>query len=147
VKTFLADEWDKTPALKRRGGVTILSLDLEAAKGLTMIRPMQRRRTRNSIGVGPNKSSWRRARGSRRKATSPAGRKSSACLMGWRPGRAPSLAEGAIRLEITVNTLKSHLYRARTRHARIIRELMAQTVSTPDEIELELRHLLTSLGG
>ena len=62
------------------------------------------------------------------------------------PG-APSLAEEAIRLGLTINTLKSHLYRARTRHARIIRELVAQTVSTPAEIESELRHLLSSLGG
>ena len=33
VKNFLADEWDKTHALKRGGGHAILSLDFETAEG------------------------------------------------------------------------------------------------------------------
>src|SRR6185436_16919594 len=57
------------------------------------------------------------------------------------PGAA-SLADEASRCGIPLNTLKSHLRRARLRHAEIIRELVADTVSTPEETETELRHLL-----
>ena len=55
---------------------------------------------------------------------------------------APSLAESAARLQLPVNTLKSHLHRARQRQAAILRELIAETVASPVEVEAELKHLL-----
>ena len=58
----------------------------------------------------------------------------------------PPLQEQAARLGLPINTLKSHLHRARQRHGAIIRELIADTVSTPVEVEDELRHLLAALG-
>lgn len=147
VKNFLADEWDKTHALKRGGGLTILSLDLEAAEGRYHEPPDT---------ASPDQEFDRRwaeqilveARARFEKESAAAGRSEIVrVLNGLGDPGAASLAEEAVRLGLTVNTLKSHLYRARTRHARIIRELVAQTVSTPAEIELELRHLLASLGG
>ena len=51
-------------------------------------------------------------------------------------------AEEAGTMGIPVNTLRSQMHRARQRHAAIIRELVAETVSSPLEVEDELRHLL-----
>jgi hypothetical protein len=55
---------------------------------------------------------------------------------------APGLAFEAERLAIPMTTLKTQMHRARQRHASIIRELVAETVSNPLEVEDELRHLL-----
>jgi RNA polymerase sigma-70 factor (ECF subfamily) len=54
----------------------------------------------------------------------------------------PALACEAERLGIGVGTLKSQMHRTRRRHAEIIRELVAETVSSPLDVEDELRHLL-----
>ena len=54
----------------------------------------------------------------------------------------PKLKAEAERLGIPVNTLKTQLHRARQRHAALIREVVAETVSSPLEVEDELRHLL-----
>ena len=56
-----------------------------------------------------------------------------------------SLEEHGLRLKIPVNTLKSHLMRARQRQGVLIRELIAETVSTPVEVEAEMRHLLEAI--
>jgi RNA polymerase sigma-70 factor (ECF subfamily) len=146
VKNFVADEWDKARTLKRGGGQTILSLDLEAAEGRYHDQP---------DNASPDQQFDRRwaaqilaEAGDRFKKESNAAGRGEIVRILHRLGDpdAPSLAEEAGRLGLPANTLKSHLHRARARHARIIREIVAQTVSTPAEVETELRHLLASLG-
>jgi RNA polymerase sigma-70 factor (ECF subfamily) len=146
VKNFVADEWDKAHALKRGGGQTILSLDLEAAEGRYHEQPDDE---------SPDQQFDRRWAGqilaearARFETESKAAGRNEILRVLNRLGDpdAPSLAEEAVRLGLSVNTLKSHLHRARARHARIIREVVAQTVSTPADVETELRHLLASLG-
>lgn len=145
VKNFLADEWDKSRTLKRGGGRAILSLDLEAAEGRYHEQP---------DNASPDREfdrSWAaqilaEARDRFEKESDAAGRKEIVSLLNeLGDPDAPSLSEQAARLGLTLNTLKSHLHRARARHARIIREVVAQTVSTPAEVETELRHLLAAL--
>ena len=146
VKNFLADEWDKKRALKRGGGLTILSLDFEMAEG---------RYREQSDHASPDREFDRRwvsqilaeARDRFEKQSHAAGRGEIIKILN-RLGNpdSPSLTEEAGRLGLSVNTLKSHLHRARMRYARIIREIVAETLSTPAEVEIELRHLLASLG-
>jgi RNA polymerase sigma-70 factor (ECF subfamily) len=147
VKNFLADEWDKTQTRKRGGGRTILSLDLEAAEG---------RYHEPSDQASPDREFDRRwaaeilaeARHRFESESRAAGREEIVRVLNQLGDPdAPSLGEQAARLGLTLNTLKSHLHRARARHARIIREVVAQTVSTPTEVETELRHLLAALDG
>jgi DNA-directed RNA polymerase specialized sigma24 family protein len=144
VKNFLADQWDKARAFKRGGDRTILSLDFEAAEG----------RYHDQVDhASPDLLFDRRwaaqilaeARSRFEAESDAAGRGEILCVLN-RLGDpdAPSLAEEAARLGLSLNTLKSHLHRARARHARIIREVVAQTVSTPAEVEAELRELLAS---
>ncbi|MBL9128135.1 MAG: hypothetical protein JNL97_10830 [Verrucomicrobiales bacterium] len=60
------------------------------------------------------------------------------------PGAKP-LEDQARKLGMPVNTLKSLLRRARMRQARIVRELIAETVESPVEVEVELRELLAAM--
>jgi RNA polymerase sigma-70 factor (ECF subfamily) len=145
LRNFLADEWAKTMAEKRGGGRELLSLDAEAAEGryldtCTLDSPdrlFDRQWAEQLIATAHSRL---------RAEYEQAGRN------GWltvldrvgEPG-APPLAEEAERLGVPLNTLKSHLRRARLRQGEILRALIAETVATPAEVEQELRHLLEAL--
>ncbi len=145
MRNFLADEWDKARSQKRGGGKAVISLEAEEAEGryidaaheLSPDRMFDRQWAEDMLAEA-------RRRLQREYTTT--GRE------GWLevldrvgdPGAATMAAE-AERMGIPVNTLKSHLRRARVRQAEVIRELVAETVSTPAETEAELRHLLEAL--
>lgn len=147
VRNFLHDEWDRTRAQKRGGGQTVISLDAEEAEG---------RYLEVAHGSSPDLEfdrQWAeqllaRARVKLHEEYQASGRGQlfDVLELTGDPG-APPLAQQAAGLGVPVNTLKSHLHRARLRHGAIIRELIADTVSTPVEVEDELRQLLTALGG
>jgi len=145
VRNFLHDEWDRARAQKRGGGQSPLSFDAEEAEGLYLEVPH---------GPTPDMEfdrQWAEQLLARAKArlreeyqASDRGQLIEVLELTGDP-TAPPLVEQAARLGLPVNTLKSHLHRARQRHGAIIRELIADTVSTPVEVEDELRHLLTAL--
>ncbi len=146
VRNFLHDEWDRTRAQKRGGGKTVLSLDaeeaegryLEVAHGSTPDREFDRQWAEQILA---------RARAKLHEEYQSSGRSELLVVLELTGDpNAPPLQEQAARLGLPVNTLKSHLHRARQRHGAIIRELIADTVSTPVEVEDELRHLLAALG-
>ncbi len=147
VRNFLHDEWDRARAQKRGGGQTVISLDAEEAEGRYL-----------EVAHGPTPDmefdrQWAeqllaRARAKLHEEYESSGRNELLDVLELTGDpNAPPLAEQAARLGVPVNTLKSHLHRARQRHGAIIRELIADTVSTPVEVEDELRHLLAALGG
>lgn len=145
VENFLMDAWDKTRAQKRGGGRLPLSIEAEAAEG----------RYHDIVdAVSPDKAfdrAWAQdvLREARRRLEAEyvnAGRgKVLAVLDQLGDPSAGTLAEQGERLGMPVNTLKSHLLRARQRQGMLIRELIAETVSTPMEVEEELRQLLAAL--
>ena len=145
VKNFLSDEWDRSRARKRGGGEPLLSLDADDGEGRHLEVPHD---------VTPDRLfdlQWARelvrlAHERLRTEFAEEGR-----VAWWevlhRVGDpdAPSLGEEANRLGLPLNTLKSHLRRARQRQAAILRQLVADTVSTPVDVDAELRHLLAVL--
>jgi DNA-directed RNA polymerase specialized sigma24 family protein len=147
VKNFLADEWDKARAQKRGCGLTAVSIDseqaegryLEAQPGLTPDRLFDRQWAEEVIAAAR----------ARLVSELQAADKSSLLevLDGLGEPGALSLTEQAERLGMPLNTLKSHLRRARLRQAEIIRELIAETVASPKEVEAELRELLAAISG
>lgn len=147
VRNFLHDQWDRARAQKRGGGQTLLSLEveeaegrfLEAAPGLTPDLEFDRRWAEQVLAQARAKLHAEYAASGRRELLD--------VLEGAGDPSAPPLPEQAARLGVPVNTLKSHLLRARQRHGAIIRELIAETVSTPAEVEEELRQLLAALAG
>lgn len=57
----------------------------------------------------------------------------------------PSATELAAKLGVTKSTIYSLVHRLRQRYGQLLREEIAQTVNSPEEIQDELRHLLTAL--
>jgi RNA polymerase sigma-70 factor (ECF subfamily) len=151
VNHFLANEWDKARAVKRGGRVTFLPLDAGAAE--EHLQPVPCSHT-----TSPEKlyeQSWslallERALTRLRQEACDAGRERQfAELKVFLTGERPSIsyAELAVRLETTEAALKMAVQRLRRRFAELVREEIAQTVSSADEVEEEIRHLFTVLGG
>jgi DNA-directed RNA polymerase specialized sigma24 family protein len=59
----------------------------------------------------------------------------------------PCQAEVAARLEMPIGTLRSHLLRLRVRYAELLREEVARTIGTADDVDEELRHFRKILVG
>jgi DNA-directed RNA polymerase specialized sigma24 family protein len=147
-KHFAADEWDRETALKRGGGCEILSFDAETAEKRYHLEPVDE--------VTPDKLFDRRwafatleeAARLLRKEYQDAGRgdlfdKLQAFLSGDLEDAGYS--EAAAKLSMSENTLKSHVRRLRLRNREILREVIANTVASPDQIDEELRDLSAAL--
>ena len=142
LRNFLNDQWDRSQAQKRGGGVTILSLDAEAAEG----RYLDAADEETPELIFDRQWAQEILAGARRRLAEELEASGRGVLLEVldRQGSpdALGLAAEAERMRIPVNTLKTQMHRARLRHAAIIRELVAETVSSPLEVEDELRHLL-----
>jgi DNA-directed RNA polymerase specialized sigma24 family protein len=145
VKNFLADEWDKSRAQKRGSGLLPISFDSEVAEGRYLETP---------AGLTPASlfdRQWAEEvlAAARTRLQSEFQAAGKGALLGIldRLGEpdAPALSKEAEALGMPLNTLKSHLRRARLRHAELIRELIAETVANPVEVEAELRDLLAAI--
>lgn len=60
--------------------------------------------------------------------------------------RSLSYAEAAVRLGLREGTFKSEVHRFRRRYGELLREEVAHTVVSPEEIDDELRHLIAVMG-
>jgi RNA polymerase sigma factor (sigma-70 family) len=141
---FLANEWDKARAQKRGGGATILSIDQQMAEerfdlepadpatpemlferqwALTVIEQSLGRLEQELAAEGKNE--WFDAL------------KSSLTLQ----DQQMSHAELAARMGMSESAVKVTLHRLRKRYRALLRETIAQTVASPDEVDEEIRHL------
>jgi RNA polymerase sigma factor (sigma-70 family) len=146
---FLADEFDRANTRKRGGGQVFISLDQEAAEG--------RYRRELAADLSPEKLFERRWAQSildqaLKRLRAEYGSESSeayAVLKMFEPGEQATLsyAEAAARLDISESAVKSKIHRLRQRHRELVREEIAQTVSSAAEVDEELRHLIEVLGG
>ena len=59
----------------------------------------------------------------------------------------PSYAELGAELGMSIDALKSAMYRLRRRYREVLRDEIKQVVSSPEEVEEEIRHLFRVLGG
>jgi RNA polymerase sigma factor (sigma-70 family) len=144
INHFLSDEWDKARAQKRGGG-QVIHLDSAVAESLyaqgaagglaperlfdqrwaiTMLEEVYRQLCREYQRDG-------------KAALFEALRFS---LMGERS--TVPYAELAGRLNLSEGAVKVAVHRLRQRYRQVLRELVAGTVASPDEVEDEMRHLL-----
>jgi len=150
LKHFLSDERKKVRAQKRGGGQELLSLDAQSAEDryclelATDVIPetyFDRRwaltvmeqtvaRLREEYIVADRAELFEE-------------------LKHFQPGEETGLsyAEVAVRLGLTESAVKSAIYRLRQRHGDLLREEIAHTVTTPAEVDEEIRHLIAVLGG
>lgn len=149
VKRFLANEWNRERAAKRGGGRRILSLDEQTAEG--------RYRYEIPDHTSPDKlfeKSWAMtlvevAESQLRSEYEAGGRgeifeRLKIFLSG---DRAPlSHAEVGALLGMNEGAVKVAIHRLRQRYRACLRGQIAQTVSTPAEVDEEIRQLFAALG-
>ena len=149
VKNFLSTQWHRSQALKRGGGKSIISWGgmeaearymLEPADNLTPERHFDRRwalavldsvleRLRKDYAEAGQAELFEAIRG--RLTSGPEDSATQATIAG--------------RLGMTTGALKMALSRLRKRYRGLLREEIAQTVASPEQVDDEIRILLNSL--
>jgi RNA polymerase sigma-70 factor (ECF subfamily) len=149
LKHYLSDNRKKDHAQKRGGGQPIISLDAQLAEDryglepVTELTPERIFERRWALAV------LEQSVARLREEYVAAGRTELfEELKHFPPGQKgqSSYAEVAARLELTESAVKSAIHRMRSRHRDLLRQEIAHTVSTPAEVDDELRYLITVLG-
>ena len=143
---FLADEWDKRRAQKRGGGGPLFALDSAEARyshePVDRTTPEQIFEQRWALALLEDVLA-------RLKAEYTADGKAdlfdalSPCLTGERQQQ--SYATLGSGLGLSESALKSAAHRLRSRYRTLLRDSIAQVVSSPDEIDEELNYLFSVL--
>lgn len=148
LKHFLADEWDRLHAQKRGGGQAVLSWDgvdpeeryrLEPAEPLTPDRAYEKRWAATLLDgvLRQLRSEYESAR-----------RLNEFDLLKnfvWGDGLSGTYADVAAQLNTQENAIKQAVHRLRNRFREQLRLQVLQTVSSPEEVDEELRHLRSLL--
>jgi RNA polymerase sigma-70 factor (ECF subfamily) len=146
-KCYLANEWDRSQALKRGGGTEIVSFDGMAAE------------TRYQLELGRSTDAgedwlfdqrWAmdllaQARTRLRSEYETSGRTERFTrLAAYLPGGQSTLTQAELgrELGLTEGTVKQEVFRLRRRYGELLRQAVAQTVAHPDDIEDEIRYLI-----
>ena len=150
LKNFLSDQRSKEAALKRGGGVAPVSLDAEEAEGryrldpaddLTPERIFERQWALTVIEQAMNRLRERYARSGKTNQFD----EMKIFLSGEK--RPVPYADVAERLGITPLAVKVAVHRLRKRFRDALREEIAQTVASSEEIDAELQALYAALEG
>ena len=149
LKHFLANEWEKARALKRGGGAQLLPLDFDTAE-TRCAQPI-------ASGDTPDRAYDRQwalslldaVLGRLRHEYRDAGREHM--YLGLRDtlggGRSEiPYRELGVRLDLSEGAVKVAAHRLRQRYRELLREEIANTVTGPEEVEEELKHLFAALG-
>jgi len=146
---FLANEWDRATAAKRGGNHVLISLDDDNAE--------ERYRMEPAVEVTPEKlfeRSWARTllaqALTRLRAEYAADGKTQQfeqikCFLTEETGEGGD-ASVAARLNTSTGAVAVAVHRMRHRYRELVRHEIARTVTTPVELEDEIRHLLAALG-
>ncbi|MDB6027981.1 MAG: hypothetical protein JWM68_4204 [Verrucomicrobiales bacterium] len=148
-KRFLANEWDRFRAQKRGGGAVHVSLEtenaeerygIEAVEGVNADRVFERRWALTLLERTMNR--LRNEFVSASKAEEFERLKSSLTVQ----HAGISYADIARDLRINEGAARVAVHRLRKRYRDIFRDEIAQTVSSPEEIDAEIQYLLSILG-
>ncbi len=148
LKHFIANERARAGARKRGGGLKALSLDCENAEAQYALEPRDE--------LSPEKlyeRSWAMTvldRAMTRLRDEAAGAKKQEqfdCLKTYLTASEDAAAyrEAAVRLGTTEGAVKVAVHRLRKRYRELLRDEIAQTVASQDEIDEEIRHLFDAL--
>lgn len=144
-KCFLANEFDRVHAQKRGGGERPLSLDQMTAEERYAHEPADkmnadliydRRWALDLLARARTRLEEEYQQGDK-------GRRFE-LLSQFLPGREPSASQAALgeQLGLSENAVKQEVHRMKKRMAELIRSEVEQTVSHPDDVDDELRHLI-----
>ncbi|HMJ89949.1 MAG TPA: sigma-70 family RNA polymerase sigma factor [Candidatus Acidoferrum sp.] len=150
LKHFLANEWDRARAAKRGGGQITISLDetdaeerykLEPFDELSADKIFERRWALTLLDTVVNTLREEYQRDGK----GPLFDKLKPCLAGSRESQ--PYADLAPELGMTEGAVKVAVHRFRQRYRELLRREIAHTVSSPAEVDEELRYLFAVLAG
>jgi RNA polymerase sigma-70 factor (ECF subfamily) len=147
LKHYMADVWDREHALKRGGDQSFVSLDEQMEVVEKMYVNEAPATTLNEEQA--YEQQWATslvARALARVAAEFANGPKTELFDGLKPFLTggvglPSQTEVAARLDMPVDTLRSHLSRLRARYRELLREEVARTIAVVEDVDEELRHL------
>ncbi len=149
LKHFLANEWNRAQAAKRGGGQIIASLNETDAEGRYQLEPadtvtaekiFERRWATTLLDQVVRRLRDEYVRAEKAELYD----QLKHCLTV--ESRSAPYAELAARLNMSEGAIKVAVHRLRARYREVLRDEIAQTVSSPEEVEEELRHLFAALG-
>jgi RNA polymerase sigma factor (sigma-70 family) len=145
---FLTHEHDRATALKRGGGEPALSLDQFESEERAALEPHDPATPEAIFDQRWASLQVERALSRLRESYAATGRGPMFDLLKdyvWGCHNGLSLAEIATRLELTEEAVKKAVQRLRQRFRDALRAEVAQTVTAPDQIDEEMRHLRSAL--
>jgi RNA polymerase sigma factor (sigma-70 family) len=144
---FLADEWDKSRAQKRGGG-RVISLDLQTAEarlGEAQARDLTPEQAyEHHWAVTLLEQVYQRL-GDEFRAQGKAALFQALRHTLAGESRSVPYAELGRQLDLSEGAVKVAVHRLRQRYRALLRDAIADTVASPDEVEDELRHLFQTL--
>jgi len=148
MKNFLANEWHRGRAKKRGGGTTLLSWDALTPEARYALEPSETRDPALAFDRHWARETIDRALCRLQSEWEERGKANIfEALRGSLTGEEPPRSETAARLLVTEGAVKVAVHRLRQRYREIVREEIARTVDDPEDIDLEMRHLVDALRG
>lgn len=148
VKNFLADNWDREQAIRRGHEYHFIPLDQETAEAFYEAATASDSAPERLFELRWAKSLTAGALNSLRQELQAEGKiKLFEQLKNFLIGGTvlPSYDEASARTGLPRATVKTHVHRLRQRYREIVRREVARTVSSPHEIDEELRYLCNIL--
>jgi len=148
VKNFLSDNWDREQAIRRGGGYQFVSLDHTVAETFYDAATACDSTAERLFDLRWAKSLTAGALNSLREELQAEGKinvfeELKNFLIGG--SVLPSYDDVSARMGLPRATVKTHVHRLRLRYREIVRREVARTVSSPHEIDEELRYLCNAL--
>ncbi len=148
LKNFAANEHERGLAMKRGGGVPELSLEFDTAEGRFQLEPPSDETPERVFDRRWAVTLLDRVLTRLREQTISGGRQRHfEHLKVYLTGEQPqvSYAEAATELGISQGAVKVAVHRLRRQFRDLLREEIEQTVSSPDDVEGEMRHLWSAV--
>jgi len=148
LKHFLANEWDRSRSLKRGGGQVVISLDTPAAESRYGLEPFH-----NLTPERLFERQWvltvleRVLAGLQAEFVAEGKQTIFDGLKHFLTADRPSSGYGQVagELGMTEGAVKTATHRLRRRYRELLRREIAQTVACPEDIDEEIRYLLSCL--
>jgi RNA polymerase sigma-70 factor (ECF subfamily) len=147
MRHFLANEWDRGQRLKRGGGQMFLSLDAETAETRYALEPADVTSADRIFERRWALTLLEEVLGRLRREFTAAGK--ARLFEELEPaltGEKIAYPEIAIRLHLNEGAVRVAVHRLRLRYRDLVRQEIAETVATEDDVAAELQHLFAALG-
>jgi len=148
LKNFLSDEWDKATALKRGGGMPLVSIDAELAEERYRTEPMDESSPDRLFEKRWALTLLERVMTSLREQYEKRGKgkvfEQLSPFLGAKSG-VDSYSEIARNLGISENAVRVSVFRLRQRYSSELRSHIAETVDSDEEVAAEIQFLFKAV--